>query len=112
MLPPALPWAFAPTSACPLCLASPALPTCRTDEGQAANIFWVLSSVDASNIPPHGSANQMKGLFVQLDALHELAESRRGVVRRKEKTAQGQVIREVQLKSLRLLALAAWAGRE
>lgn len=58
------------------CLSSPhppALPTCRTDEGQAANVFWVLSSVDASNISPHGSANQMKGPSVQPDALHELA---------------------------------------
>lgn len=53
--------------------ASPALPTCRTDESQAANVFWVLRGIDASYVPPHGSANQMKGPSVQLDALHELA---------------------------------------
>lgn len=64
---------FAPSAALGFCtgsclpsphLASPTLPTCRTDEGQAANVFWVLGSIDTGNISPHGSANQMKRLSV------------------------------------------------
>lgn len=54
----------------------------------------------------------MKGLSVQLDALHKLPGSRRNIVRREETTPWGQVIREIQVKSLRLVTLAACEGRE
>lgn len=70
-------------------LTSPALPTCGTDEGQAANVFWVLSSIDAGNVSPHGSAHQMKGPSVQLDALHKLAGEQKECVRGEEATAWG-----------------------
>lgn len=106
-MPSALLWAFAPAPALSLSSIFPllVLRTRGADKSQAADVLWVLRGVNSSDVPTHGGADQVEGPLVQLDALHELHGGRRSIVRAGEESCG--VIREIHLKTLRPVVLAA-----
>lgn len=46
--------------------------TCRANQGGAAQVSRVMSSVNSSDVPTHRCPDQVEGSLIQTDTLHKL----------------------------------------